>query len=822
MNKKNIVVAVILLIILVFAVCTLVYPLFGRKEMRLGLDLVGGVNLVYQVQFPENVSLEEKANDMDRVLTTIEDRIDRYGVTEPIIQQVGSDRIMVQLPGFTDIEAAKSLVEQTGFLEFREVELNPEGMPVVLGDYLNGSVTGFIDTKEEGNRIFVDEEGNFVAFLVKDNKGLEFIDKDGKPVDNAKLQQNSQDLSWIAARGTDGTQLTGAFLAEAKPTIAQGSVNNEPEIAINWNSKGAEIFDQIAQRIYNSGEYGTPQRALGIFLDSNLISSPQIREAAYHGNAVISGNFTYKEVERLSNLLESGALPVPLVKPPLYQNNVSATLGADFIHMSIKAGLIGIILVILFMILYYRLLGFLSGLALLFYGTIVLALFKLIPVTLDLAGLGGFILSIGMAVDANVLIFERMKEEFRLGRSLRSAIEVGFQRAWPSIRDSNITTLIVCIVLYWMGSSIVASAPVKGFAVTLTIGVLVSMFTAIIVTRTLLRFLAGSPLADRMSLFNPVPVKPGSEPSIQREKGRKIFFDIAGKKMWYFLISGTVIVIGLISLLTFGLKTGIEFSSGSVLTIQFEQAVEQGKLSQEITGLGYHTIVQSMGKNEFLIRTQEITGDQKKQLENALTEKFGPLTETEFSSVSPIIAGETTRNAGIAVAVAAVGVLLYVTWAFRRMPNPFRYGACAVIALVHDALVPLGIFSILGFMLNWQINLMFITGILAVVGYSVNDTVVIFDRIRDNLQSKRNVDFQTVVNDSLVETIGRSLNTSLTTLLTVLALLLFVGSAIQNFTVVLLIGIVAGTYSSICIAAPLLVVWTGQKSHKAVPVSNNA
>lgn len=817
MNIKNTLIAAVLLLILVFALCTLIYPLFGRNEMRLGLDLVGGVNLVYQVQFPEDTSPEDKTKDMDRVLTTIEDRIDRYGVSEPIIQQIGSDRIMVQLPGFTDIEAAKGLVEQTGFLEFRRVELNYDGSPVVLNDYLNGNGSGFIDTKEDGDRVFVGENGNFVAFLVENEGNLQFIDKGGKNVDQAILRQNHQSLSWIAARGDDGTQLTGGFLTEAVPTIKQ-SVSTQPEVAISWNTKGAELFDQIAGRIFNSSEYGTPQRALGIFMDSDLISYPQIHETTYNGRAVITGDFTYPEVERLANLLESGALPVPLVKPPLYQNNVSATLGANFIGMSVKAGLIGMALVIIFMIAYYRISGLMSGIALIFYGTLVLAIFKLIPVTLSLAGLGGFILSIGMAVDANVLIFERMKEEFRLGRSLGAAIDIGFKRAWPSIRDSNITTLIVCAILYWMGSSVVASATVKGFALTLAIGVLVSMFTAIIVTRTLMQFFVGSSLTTSISLFNPVPIKPESQLHVQPKAGKTVWFDIAGKRKWYFLVSGLIVIVGLISLFTFGLKTGIDFSSGSIMTLKFEQPVEQEKLSKEIAGNGYNAIVQKMGKDVFLIRTGELTGGQKKQFEEMLTQRVGRFTETEFSSVSPIVAAETTRNAAIAVVIAAVGVLLYVTWAFRRMPSPFRYGACAIIALAHDALVPLGIFSILGALLNWQINLMFITGILAVVGYSVNDTVVIFDRIRENLQSKKNNEFEEVVNDSLVETIGRSLNTSFTTLLTVLALLLFVGAAIQNFTVVLLIGIIAGTYSSICIAAPLLVVWGRRRSHKAVAV----
>ncbi len=284
--------------------------------------------------------------------------------------------------------------------------------------------------------------------------------------------------------------------------------------------------------------------------------------------------------------------------------------------------------------------------------------------------------------------------------------------------------------------------------------------------------------------------------------------DMTGKRFWFFLISGVVILIGIISLATFGLKYGIEFSSGSLMTVSFEQRVDQGDLKEELANLGYpNAIVQSTGAGDFLIRTHELTGEDKTGLQDALAAKFGNLTETEFSSVSPMVAAETAQNAAIAVAVAAIGILLYVTWAFHRMPKPFHYGTCAIIALIHDALVALGVFSILGGLLNWQINLMFITGILAVIGYSVNNTVVVFDRIRENLTINVSSDFEVVVNNSLVETLGRSLNTSLTTLLVVLALLFFVGASIQNFAVVLLVGIIAGTFSSICIAPNLLVVW---------------
>ena len=288
-------------------------------------------------------------------------------------------------------------------------------------------------------------------------------------------------------------------------------------------------------------------------------------------------------------------------------------------------------------------------------------------------------------------------------------------------------------------------------------------------------------------------------------------FDITGKRFRFFLISGGVILIGIISLATFGLKPGIEFSSGSMMRVSFEQAtepVDQGDLKQELVNLGYtNAIIQRTGETDFLIRTSELTGGDKTQLETALTKKFGHLTETEFYSVSPMVAEETAQNAAIAVAVAAIGILLYITWAFRRMPKPFHYGTCAIIALIHDVLVVLGIFSILSGILDWEINLMFITGVLAVIGYSVNNTVVVFDRIRENLGMGVSPDFEVVVNNSLVETLSRSLTTSLTTLFVVLALLFFVGASIQNFAVALLIGIIAGTYSSLFIAPHLLIVW---------------
>jgi len=295
-------------------------------------------------------------------------------------------------------------------------------------------------------------------------------------------------------------------------------------------------------------------------------------------------------------------------------------------------------------------------------------------------------------------------------------------------------------------------------------------------------------------------------------------YNIIGKRYWWFLISGLLILVSIVSLATVGLKPGIEFSSGSLLSVTFQNEVDYDEFKAEIASLGYSdAIVQQTGSGDFLIRTKELSDQEKAAIETGLQARFGALTEASFSSVSPQAASETINNALIAVAVASIGILLYVTWAFRRMPRPFRYGTCAVIALIHDALVALGVFSILGALLGWETNLMFITGILAIIGYSINNTIVVFDRIRENLIRGVSGNFELVVNNSQVETMARSINTSFTTIITVLAILLFVGASIQNFAVVLLIGIIAGTFDSVFVAPSLLVVWDKGEWSRFIP-----
>ncbi len=503
MNRRNITVLIILIAVLAFAVSALVFPLFGRKNLQLGLDLKGGVLLEYQVQFPAGTSQSDQASLLDRAVAVITTRIDKYGVTAPVVQAVGNQRISVQLPGFTDIQQAKNLVEQTGFLEFREVEINTSGNPVTLNDYLTMSQLAFVNQQETGSRIFGQTDEPPTAILEKDQSGnLVFVDVNGNPLSIDNLKKGTTDLpAWIPARGTDGTQLTGAFLSSATAEVTNQTTGAQADVKLVWNSEGTTIFDQISAHLYVRPT-DSIQRSLGIFLDQGLISAPQILQSSYGSTAVIEGNFTLKSAQTLANLLTSGSLPIPVQKPAIYEQVVSATLGANFVNFSVEAGIVAFILIILFMLVYYRLSGLMAVLALLFYGAVVMAIFKLVPVTLSLAGIGGFILSVGMAVDANILNFERMKEEIRLGKAFGSAVEYGFRRAWLAIRDSNVTTLIACVVLYVIGNAVISGEAVKGFALTLAIGVIVSMFSALIVTRVLLNLFIGTKTSTHTSWFS--------------------------------------------------------------------------------------------------------------------------------------------------------------------------------------------------------------------------------------------------------------------------------------------------------------------------------
>ncbi len=438
MLRRNTLALIVILALFAFAITALAYPLFGRGGMRLGLDLQGGIHVVCRADI-SNVEPGEEASIMEGVIAVLRNRINPLGVTEPVIQKQGEDRILVELPGLSITDKEKERLSRVALLEFGELTAD-------------------------------DEEARWENELGRWKPATAVIDGKEKVLTSRYFKENtyvSQD-NW------------GRLL-----------------LVFEWDEEGSKLSEEITSRLIN--------QPLGIFEgDESLYGedgrpiAPIIR-STIRDRGQIEG-LSFNETTSLSQQLNAGRLPVSL--EILYDQTVSPILGADFVDRSVKAGVIGIIIVMLFMIIYYRLPGVLASLALIFYGALVLALFKLIPVTLTLAGLGGFVLSIGMAVDANVLIFERMKEEFRTRRTLGATIETGFNRAWTAIKDSNVTTLIVCGILYWLGGSIVASAPVQGFALTLGIGVLISMFTAIVVTRTLLRLFVGTRLGHRTSLFS--------------------------------------------------------------------------------------------------------------------------------------------------------------------------------------------------------------------------------------------------------------------------------------------------------------------------------
>lgn len=505
MGRRNKLILIGIILLVAFASSVMLIddidlPLIGERDgMKLGLDLQGGTNLIYEADFTD-IPSGERAGRLGETKRIIERRINQYGVTEPVIQTMGSDRISIQLPGVTEIEEAKDLVGHTAMLEFWE---QGGGADAVTEEVKAG------DTQVVVNGASRFSAGDIITIGPWQNPWDEKDDKaltDARTITAIDQETNTLTLDsaldldhergepaqkWIPASGTiDGEEmpLTGTYLKGA--SIEMQSQTNKPVVSFEWDGDGAELFSQITGRLI-----GNP---LGIVLDNELISAPVVR-SQIRERGIIEG-LDVDGARRLSIQLSTGALPLTLTL--VREQTVDATLGKDSLHKSLIAGIVGLALVLAFMITYYRVSGALAALALLIYTAFVLTIFKLVPVTLSLAGIAALILSIGMAVDANILNFERIKEELRAGKGLKPAIEAGFDRAWPSIRDSNVSTFITCAILYWFGDQF-SSALVMGFALTLFIGVAVSMFTALVVTRTFLRAIILTPLARRVGLFRP-------------------------------------------------------------------------------------------------------------------------------------------------------------------------------------------------------------------------------------------------------------------------------------------------------------------------------
>ncbi len=722
-------------------------PGLERETMRLGLDLRGGSRLVLEAEPPEGYE-----GDLDDALDTardvIERRVNAFGLAEAEITKASGNRLQVSVPGI-ELTEAERLIGATAQLEFFVLDANGREVPA----------TGVID-------------GQTVAMTGQHLKN------------NTSVQRQS--TTYAVAFETTGT--------------------------------GSELMKQITSANFN--------KPLIIYLDGTLISSATVT-GVIEDQGQITGQGSFTEARDLSRQLNAGALPVPL--RTVSSQEVSASLGEDSVIDSVHAGLVGLAAVAIFMILYYRLPGFLAIAALGVYTLTTLLVFKVLEVTLTTAGIAAFILSIGIAVDANILIFERMKEELRRGRPLSSAIDIGFTRAWSSIRDSNVSTLITCAILYWFGDQFGATV-IKGFALTLALGVLVSMFSAITVTRTFLRMVLGTPLAKSHFLFNAEEQHRAAPESAEGPvTARPSMLDFAGKRWWYIGFSMIFVVIAVVALaFPPRLVPSIEFTSGSSFTLQFtEQRPSDSDVRDAMADLGHgEAKVQGAGGGEFIIRTDELEGappidaaggdiegpvqpqsSELDQIEAGLEERFGPADRLDFSTVSGTVSKEIARNAAIAVAAASVAILIYIAWAFRHLPKPFVYGAAAIFALLHDSFVILGLFSILGKVFGTEVDTAFITALLTVIGFSVHDTIVVYDRIREKVIADPYIPFDEAVNASLTETLARSIITSLMVAFTVLSLLIIGGETIRDFVLVLLVGVILGTYSSIGIAAQLVVAW---------------
>ncbi|MFH1578278.1 MAG: protein translocase subunit SecD [Candidatus Omnitrophota bacterium] len=700
------------------------------RRINLGLDLKGGMHLLLRVDI-QGVSAERISGAVDQEIAVLRDRIlDKFGTFNPMVQKQGENEIIVQLPGVIDREGALELISQTAFLEFKLV-LDDK-------DKLLKALEGDIP------------DGYELKYSIEDNEPL-LLEKQavltGKALENAYVRFDSNQFG-------------------------------QPIVALEFNPEGARTFAEVTAD--NVG------RRLAIVLDGKTQSAPRIREAIPSGEAIISGRFTAEKASGLARILNN-PLPLPIVLEE--ERTVGPLLGQDSIRAGLKASIIGLSLVFIFMIVYYLFLGLIANIALLmnllfiFGGLGILpVLFPGVSATLTLPGIAGIVLSLGMAVDANVLINERMREELGFGRPILLVISNGYNKALSAIVDSNLTTLIAAFLLFQFGTG-----PIRGFAVTLTIGLLSSMFTALIVTRTILEIAVRNFKLKKLVMMRLI---------------RSTHIDFIAKRKVCYLISLVVIIAGLIMVLGGGRDSwGIDFTGGRVEEYRFDQPVPLQEVRRHLADIGEENAsIQQFRDNPeiYLIKTASRTGeDIGTSLKQAFSDRKIDLLKVE--SVGPIAGRHLRSKAASALFWAIIGILIYVTFRFKH----FNFAIAGIIALFHDCLITLGFMGLTG----RQIDLITITAILSIAGYSINDTIVIYDRLRENRKIMQKLKLSELINLSINQTLSRTLVTTFTTLLVVVALLIWGGSVLSNFAFALFVGFIAGTYSTIFIVSPLVLVW---------------
>jgi SecD/SecF fusion protein len=725
----------IILVLTVIGICAyFAFPL--DKRINLGLDLKGGMHLVLKID-TSHLKDEAKEDAADRALEVIRNRIDEFGVREPTIQKQGIDEIVVQLPGVTDRQRAIELIGRTALLEFKLMESNVEKLKEAIG----GNVP----------------EGYELKYIQEENEPL-LLEKEAV--------------------------LTGDALTNASVRFSQSEFN-EPIVALEFNVEGAKKFAEITAN--NVG------KRLAIVLDGKVQSAPRIKEAIPSGEAVITGRFTVEQAQDLAIVLKVGALPAPMHIEE--ERTVGPLLGQDSINKGIKASIIGGILVFIFMAAYYLLAGIVANFALLLNLLIILGSLGMLPLlfpgvsaTLTLPGIAGIALSLGMAVDANVLINERIREELAGGKTLRTAIANGYSKAFSAIFDSNLTTLIAAFLLFQFGTG-----SIRGFAVTLTIGLIASMFTAIVVTRTIMELLL------YLKVFKSLPM-------LKLIRETKIDF-IAKRKLFY-AISIIIISVGLIAFLKKGKDAyGVDFTGGQLQEYSFKDIIPIENIRSVLKDIGLaDASIQQIKENPHvvLIKTAADKGD---IITDKLKEKF-PQEQIQILRIEKVgpIAGKHLRDKALSALIwSLLGILIYVAFRFKHL----NFAVAGVIALFHDVLVALGFMVIT----NKPIDLLTITAFLTIAGYSINDTIVIYDRVRENSRLLRKLSLYELINLSVNQTLGRTLLTSGVTLLVVVAILFYGGEVLSNFAFALFVGFISGVYSTVYIASPLVLAWS-RKSTK--------
>ena len=713
----------------------------AAKHINTGLDLSGGVSITYQTK-KSNPTKEE----MSDTIYKLQKRVEQYS-TEAQVYQEGSDRITVEIPGVTDADAI----------------LNDLGKP--------GSLYFITQEDADGNQNFTTGQNGYVL---------------------ARSMDEIKESGSVVLEGSDVADAEGGAIqnqsTSAKEYVVSLTLTSDGE------NSGKEKFSEATKE--NVG------KQIAIIYDNQVVSAPNVNEQISGGKAQISGMKDLEEAQNLASYIRIGSLSLELEE--LRSSVVAAQLGEEAISTSVMAGAIGLIIVIVFMIIAYRVPGIVAGIALILYTVLMLITLNAFDITLTLPGIAGIILGIGMAVDANVIIYARIREEIGAGVSVRSAIKAGFSKAFSAIFDGNITTLIAAFVLMWLGSG-----TVKGFAYTLALGIVISMFTSLVVSRLIVNALYAVGIHD--------PKFYGST------KERKAI-NFVGKRKVFFIVSIILILSGPAAMLinsqagNKALNYSLEFSGGTSTTVTFNEDMdiktidsEVTPVVEEVTGDKNVQPTKVVVTNQVVIKTRSLTQEEREALQDALVEKFGVDENTiSTESISSTVSKEMRQDAIVAVIVATICMLLYIWFRFKDI----RFASSAVLALLHDVLVVLAFYAIA----RISVGNTFIACMLTIVGYSINATIVIFDRIRENMHGSRRIDnIEEVVNSSITQTLTRSIYTSFTTFVMVAVLYIMGVSSIREFAAPLMVGILVGAYSSVCVTGALWLVMKKNLKRKGQP-----